>query len=415
MTLFLIAAALMTLLALSPLVYVLMRPTAAASTDDDTTASKRQALAAARAAGVLTQEEYDTKLGQLKAEASGQASPARIAPARHLAIAIGVLVPLSLFGLYRQFGLPAAIDMGHAATTAASEVPGAEAPTLEAAIASLEAKLEANPEDAEGWRLLARGQQSMQNFAGALDALKKARGLAPDNIDIQVEYAEALALSTTTRRIDGEALALLDDALQRDPTQQRALWLLGIAAVQHGDKKQAIEYWTTLRGMLEPDSGILQAVDQQLAELGAGDPGQAPSQQSAAPVVAAPEPGPATTTEVAAGAVRVQVSLAPELASKVSPTAVLYVFARPANGPRMPLAIQRLPVTSLPADLVLDDSMSMMPTMKLSATPEFIIGARISQSGIANAQSGDLEGLSATLTHAAVTGPVVIRIANVLP
>jgi len=413
-TLFLIAAALLTLLALSPLMYVLMRPSAANTNDDDTTASKRQALAAARAAGVLTQDEYDTKLGQLKAEVSGATAPARIAPARHLAIAIGVLVPLSLFGLYRQFGLPAAIDISHAATSGTAEVPGAEAPTLESAIASLEAKLKANPEDAEGWRLLARGQQSMQNFAGALDALKKARELAPDNIDVQVEYAEALALSTSTRRIEGEALSLLDDALQRDPTQQRALWLLGIAAVQHGDKKQAIEYWTTLRGMLEPDSGILQAVDQQLAELTGVPPAAEPSAPPATPVVSAPEPEPAGTPP-AAGAVRVQVSLAPELASKVSPTAVLYVFARPANGPRMPLAIQRLPVTSLPADLVLDDSMSMMPTMKLSATPEFIIGARISQSGIANAQSGDLEGLSATLTHAIAAAPVVIRITDVVP
>ncbi|MBK8284346.1 MAG: hypothetical protein IPK97_05390 [Ahniella sp.] len=405
MTVFLICSALLTLLALSPLLYVLVKPASAVAENDDAAAAKRQALAAARAAGVLTQDEYDQKLAQLKSEAPVRPVLHAPAPARKLALVILVGIPLALFGLYRQYGMPAALSpqTAHSQTAPSTDTPP---PTLESAIASLEAKLAENPADPEGWRLLARGQQSMQNFAGALNALTKARELAPDNIDIQVEYAEALALMSSTRRIEGEALTLLENALERDPTQQRALWLLGIAAVQAGDKDTAIRHWRNLQGMLDPESDIGRAVNQQLAEL-TGEP---------APVAAetAPTPSPSPAANNTRG-VRVQVSLDPALADKVGPEAVLYVFARPAVGPRMPLAIQRLPVDRLPVDLVLDDSMGPMPTMKLSDAPASIVGARISQTGLANAQSGDLEGLSATISQLELDGPVVIRISQVLP
>lgn len=409
MTLFLIATALLTIAALAPLWFVLVRPHRPSLAAEDPNSGKRQALAAARAAGVLTQSEYDTKLAQLEQESPEAPKTPATPPARALATALALAVPLALAGLYLKYGNPAAIDPALAPADALATTNGTP-PTLEAAIESLKAKLADDPGDPEGWRLLARGQQSLQDFAGARASLEKARALAPDNVDIQVEYAEAIALTSETRRIEGEAMFLLDDALQKDPEQQRALWLLGISAVQHGDTAQAITYWTKLRGLLDPESDIAKAVDQQLAELTG----------NAAPATSAGETNPGATQPVEAppaattGGVRVQVSLAPELASKVGPSAVLYVFARPASGPKMPLAIQRLPVTRLPADLVLDDSMGMMPTMKLSETPEFIVGARISQTGVANAQAGDLEGLSGVLTQGQVDGPVILRIDQVV-
>lgn len=405
MTAFLILAALLTILVLSPLVYVLLKPDAA-PTETDPNAKKRQALAAARAAGVISQDEYDQKLSALKTDDS--AAPlaiVKVAPARQLALVLAVLVPLGLFGLYQHFGNALALDPANLVASADAGNNGEPPPTLESAIASLEQKMVANPEDMEGWRLLARGKQSMQDFAGSLSALEKARELAPDNLDVQVEYAEALALAGADRRITGEPLRLLEDALSRDGSHQRALWLLGIAAVQRGDKPAAIDFWTRLQAQLPPESEIRQSIDQQLAEL----TGAASAPSSA---VAASETPPAAST---GNGIQVKVRLSDTLREQVGPNAVLYVFARPAVGPKMPLAIQRLPVSVLPVDLTLDDTMGMMPTMKLSGTPEIVIGARISQSGVANAQSGDLEGLTGTLKQADISSPIEITISSVVP
>lgn len=404
MTAFLILAALLTILVLSPLAYVLLKPDTSA-TDTDPSAKKRQALAAARAAGVISQDEYDQKLSALKADVSA-APPAvvAVAPARQLALVLAVLVPIGLVGLYHQFGNALALDPANLVASADAGNNGEPPPTLESAIASLEQKMAANPDDMEGWRLLARGKQSMQDFAGSLGALEKARALAPDNLDVQVEYAEALALGGADRRITGEPLRLLEDALSRDGSHQRALWLLGIAAVQRGDKPAAIDFWTRLQSQLPPESEIRQSIDQQLAELTGAS--------SAPPAVAASETPPAAST---GNGIQVKVRLSDTLREQVGPNAVLYVFARPAVGPKMPLAIQRLPVSVLPVDLTLDDSMGMMPTMKLSGTPEIVIGARISQSGVANAQSGDLEGLTGTLKQADINSPIEITISAVVP
>lgn len=404
MTWFLIAAALLTILVLGPLLYVLLRPEAAIAVDDPGS-KKRQALAAARAAGVISQDEYDQKLAALKSEPEAPAAAKGPAPARQLALVLALLVPISLYALYQQFGTAAALDPANLVASADNaNSNGGPAPTLEQAIASLEQKMADNPDDLEGWRLLARAKQSQQDFAGSLAALEKARALATDNLDVQVEYAEALALSGAERRIDGEAQRLLEAALSRDNQHQRALWLLGIAAVQRGDKPAAIDYWQRLQSQLPADSQIRQAVDQQLAEL-TGEP-------VATPAPTAPE---AAESAPAGPGIRVKVALDPALQSKVGANAVLYVFARPAQGPKMPLAIQRLPVSVLPADLTLDDSMGMMPSMKLSGTPEIVIGARISQSGVANAQSGDLEGLTGTLQQTSINGPIEITISQVVP
>lgn len=402
MTTFLIFASLLCLLTLAPLLYVLLKPVRPGAAIDANHAGKTQALAQARAAGVLTQDEYDQKLAALKAEAPATAVVASPPPARKSALFLLLIAPLALFVLYRQFGQPQALDPANLIAQA-----GENAPTLEAAISSLEEKLKADPDDAEGWRLLARGYQSMQNFQGALDALTKARELAPDQLDLQVEYAEALALNTPTRRIDGEALRLLEDAISRDERQERALWLLGIAAVQTGDQAKAIDYWQRLRTLLPPESEIAKAVDQQLAQLGATPVASAPATDTPS------DPAKASESPVGDG-IQVQVTLADALRAKVGPNAVLYVFARPAEGPRMPLAIQRLPASQLPLAVRLDDSMGMMPTMKLSQTERIIVGARISQSGEANPQAGDLEGLSEILIQADIKSPIAIEIGKVL-
>jgi hypothetical protein len=115
--------------------------------------------------------------------------------------------------------------------------------TMEEAIAALEARLEAQPNDVEGWMLLGRSRRSQEDFAAAEAALAAPSAWQPDDIEIQLDYAEAKALATPTRRFAGESLALLEQAYQREPGHARAAWLLGIAAVQDGRPADAAKLW----------------------------------------------------------------------------------------------------------------------------------------------------------------------------
>ncbi len=124
--------------------------------------------------------------------------------------------------------------------------------------------------------------------------------------------------------------------------------------------------------------------------------------------------GQGNAASAAAPHLTVNVALDPKLKDKLDPDATLFVYARAASGPPMPLAIQRIKASQLPLTVTLDDSMGMLPTMKLSMFPQVVVGARISKSGNAMAQSGDLQHLSAPLdVHR--TEPVDLTIDQTVP
>jgi cytochrome c-type biogenesis protein CcmH len=259
------------------------------------------------------------------------------------------------------------------------------------------------PDDLGGWMLLGRAYKSMQRFDPAREALANAYRLAPKDPDVMVEYAEAITLASDSRRIEGEASRLLDAALVEQPTHPRALWLTGIRAYQAGEFANAAVTWETLRDSLPAEDPVRGSLDERIAgAAAAGSP--ACARASATPVVASapqsvqqpPAPGPAPTADAVAGSasLTVQVDIAPGLKQRLGASDVLFVFARAPEGSRMPLAIQRLSASDLPVTVTLDDSTSMMPQLKLSTLPEVVVGARVSKSGQAVPQPGDLEALS---------------------
>ena len=133
----------------------------------------------------------------------------------------------------------------------------------------------------------------------------------------------------------------------------------------------------------------------------------------AAPVADTATTPTAKKSPVHAGAsLKVAVSLSPAVAKQAAPDDVVYVFARAVNGPRMPLAIVRKQVKDLPTTIVLEDSHDMGQGMTLSSAPEVIVVARVSKSGMANAQNGDLEGMSAPVKKG--TKSIAISIVNVV-
>src|SRR5262249_33499573 len=147
---------------------------------------------------------------------------------------------------------------------------------MEQAIVGLEQKLKQNPNDAEGWALLGRAYEATEHFAEARDALKRAHELSPEDPNVTVAYAEALALSTDARRIEGESRKLLEAALKAAPENQRGLWLLGYSDYQAKKYDAAIATWKRLIAQMPKDSDAVRSIQHQIDTAEAERDGRAP-------------------------------------------------------------------------------------------------------------------------------------------
>jgi cytochrome c-type biogenesis protein CcmH len=300
-----------------------------------------------------------------------------------LAILIALVLPLAAGGLYLWIGTPAALDGVSAATPALD---------IDQALAELRDHLKQQPDDLQGWMLLAQTDAAMAKPQGARDAYDQALRIDPNNAAAMVGWAEADSLLQPDHRIDGKALKLLEHAALLQPDNQRGLWLLGISQFQHDQYAFAAATWRRLLPLLQPGSNVAKAVAEQIAVADARSGGAKPD--------AATATGPQ---------LRVQVALAPSLKDKLAPGDTLFVYARAEQGPPMPLAVARLDATALPATVTLTDAMGMTPAFRLSSAPRVFVGARISHSGQAIAQPGDLEG-DAGVVAVDRKGPVRITI-----
>lgn len=301
-----------------------------------------------------------------------------------LAIGTGLVVCAGL--LYLVVGTPAAFD------PALREAPD----SMEAAVAQLEAELERAPQQAEGWRLLGRAYRAQGRAADAAEAFARAARLLPDDPDVLVEAAEARALAHPERTLDARAVAWLDQALAVAPNHQRARWFRGIAHRQAGDPAAAARTWEPLLALV--DASTAKSLRQQV-DLAREEAGLPPLPADRAPDAAA-----------AAARIDVTVSLAPALADRVPAGATLYVIARQAGGPPMPVAVERVPATGFPVAVSLDDADSPMPTLRLSQAGAVEVVARVSGSGDATAAPGDLESAPVTATSGTPVAVVLDRV-----
>ena len=355
------------------------------------------------AAGTLGQEQYDTARAELERRMLDEVSA--VAPAivpqrsgRYLALAIAIALPVVAGLLYWHLGRPQGIGAAHHAAPEPSSLTLDDFKTMTQKLAERMAK---NPDDPVGWLMLGRAYKALQRFPEAEQALAEADRRKPNDPEILVEYGEAMAL-THGRHLAGAPMRLVERALKIDPDNQRALTLAGSAAFEAHDYKHAIGYWERLLKQpgLDPELGqALQAGIAQARLLQAG--GASPPKVAASPTTAGKE------------TIRGEVKLNEALASRASPDDTVFIFARAAQGPPMPLAVVRKQVKDLPVRFTLDDSMAMAPNLKLSAFPEVVITARISKSGNAKAQSGDLQGASQAVKPG--TSGVVIAIDQVVP
>ena len=325
-------------------------------------------------------------------EAAG--APGR-APAT--AWALGLVVPLLASGLYVYLG-----NLQGIAPAAQGSAKAVTAQDVEAMVSELARRMEKAPDDAVGWTMLARSYAALQRFPEASRAFTRAVALNPKDAQLLADAADALAM-TQGQSAAGEPTRLIERALQIDPANLKALALAGTAALERKDFAAAGSYWGKARQLAAPGSELAGAIERSLEEVRVAAQGPTASPASAATVAAT-----ATSTQVSG-----RVSLAPLLAARVAPGDTVFIFARAAEGPRMPLAILRRTAAELPITFTLDDSLAMAPEMKLSKFARVVVGARISKSGEAMPRAGDLIGQSAPVSTG--SGPLEIVIDAVQP
>ena len=345
-------------------------------------------------AGTLSQEQFEH--GQLELErrlldevAAQPEPPAADDPGagRGAALSVAVFIPLLAVLIYLIQGNPGAFSPEQTPVLAQGGGDG-EAPSHEITmdqiqnmVAKLAERLQGNPNDPEGWLMLGRSLAALGRYAESASALERAISIVPDNADLLVDYADVLAMANG-ESLEGKPSELIARALQLDPNNQKGLWLAGTVAFESGDFSGAIAHWERLLGLVQPGSQEAQAMMNNIAEARAQAGGGTGAASAAAPA-------PSAVKAEVKGTVR----LKPELTARAAPEDTVFVFARAAQGPRMPVAIVRVQVKDLPLQFSLDDSMAVTPMARLSGYAEVVVGARVSKSGNAMPEPGDLEGL----------------------
>ena len=257
-------------------------------------------------------------------------------------------------------------------------------------VGRLEARLKSTPEDAEGWTMLGRSYNVLGRYAEADAAFRKVIELRPTDAQGWADRADALAMANG-RKLEGEPEKLIARALELDPKNLKALALAGTIAFDRGDYAGAVRHWEAAVAAGDPNSDLVRNLQGGVAEARAR--AGAPAGAAAPAATAAPAaPAARAASAPASASVAGRVVLAPELSGRAAPDDTVFVFARAVDGPRVPLAVLRKKVKDLPFEFVLDDSMAMNAALRLSSATQVVVSARISKSGNAVAQPGDLQG-----------------------
>ncbi|MBK5931337.1 c-type cytochrome biogenesis protein CcmI [Halochromatium salexigens] len=353
------------------------------------------------------------------------------------ALSLLLAIPVLAWAVYGLIGNQALIPQLEqvAASGGAGQARGQnELPPLDELVARLEQRLEQQPDDAEGWMMLGRTYFATGDRERAQSALARAYELDPNDALIVMAYAESIA-TNNDNQLEGRPAELISEALELEPDNPTARWLAGMVAFQRGQFRSAATTWRNLLEKMEPESedaaelrtliseaeqraGLPEearaprvaqaAIPSDAADTadtaGASDEAPAPegpptgvnpAEQQDADAASASAEGNELNQTRAAGktaGIQVQVALSPELSGRLPPNTPVFIYAKAAAGPPMPLAVQRATLGDLPLQIRLDDSMAMMPSMQLSSFPEIIVGARVSPSGQAMASPGDLQG-----------------------
>ncbi|MBL8423804.1 MAG: c-type cytochrome biogenesis protein CcmI [Candidatus Accumulibacter phosphatis] len=382
MTGFIIVAALLVVAVIALLLPPLWRAPRASGTADRREANlaifrdQISELERERHDGLLAEADFVSARSELQRRLLDEVQPATTTPAgndsggRKTALALLVIIPLAAVAGYTVLGSPRALDpLQRQARLAPQQI--AEM------VAGLVEKLRKNPDDSQGWVMLARSYKVMERFPEAAEAYSRAGTLVDQDAALLADYADVLSRSHGGS-LQGKPIELVERALRIDPDEPQALLLAGAAASDRQQFAAAATYWARLLAQLEPGSEEARALEAAIAK--------------AREIAAAQAAGEKPDTKPTAGTVSGEVTLSGKLAGQAKPNDILFVFARAEDGPRMPLAAMRATVADLPLRFRFDDSMALGGGRKISDFKTVSVEARIAKAGMAQSSSGDLFG-----------------------
>lgn len=325
------------------------------------------------------------------AAAAGSAGEGETAPRRAptlVALALAVVVPLIAVGVYQRVGAPdlAGIDLR------ADHRP-VDAAEVEKLIGSIEQRTREKPDDGEAWAMLAEARRMQGRHAEAVTAFEQAVRLLPPDARLLADFAESAAL-LAGGDFSGRPVSLLEQALAANPDEPKAIALMGAAQYRLGNLEGARGYLKKLHDGLPAGSDEAAQIGQALARIEA----EIAQRSATTPPARSPAPAPAAgaagrdAKPAATSTVTGTISVDAKLASQVRPGDTLYVIARQAGGPPIPVAVLREPDARLPMQFSIGDANAMDPSRPLSSAGALVLEARLSRSGNAMRQPGDLYG-----------------------
>lgn len=408
----------------------LLRPRAAQSNDPDSGSisadearrlavlrDRRQEIEHEHTSGRLTRAEADATIEQLVVElGQAMATPGKSTVVQRrpwLAAGVSVAVVLVSFGLYLMLGAPRIITLDPMVAR------GETTPEQFAqAMAELNARAQRNPADLEAWVMLAQGYRAQGDLAAAASAFKRATELAPpgqrETARLFADYAETL-LTQNSGRFEGLPMSLLEQALKNSPDDQKALGLIGAGLYRTGKATEGLRYLRQLLAQLPQDSdqsrqiaAVIQRIEAEaLGQASPGTAGGRPAPGGGTLAPAAEGPG-ATGTSAPAAPIRGRITVASNLSEHIPRDATIFIIARSTDGQRMPIAVSRQPFQRAPFEFEIGDEQSMTAQRKLSQLPEVVLEARLSGSGQAARQPGDLFGVSRPIPPGAAAVEIII-------
>lgn len=406
---FISLAAAMVLVALVLIVWPLVRKT---DVDDD--AQRRAAnltllrqqfaeLEADYKAGNIPADEYEETRSEIETrvleETKGGEDVKRTVGRQgfYAACALVVLVPVSAFLIYLEIGTPIALDPDFTrAQNQAAAVSGqhSDAEVLEQ-IKIIEDRLKEQPDNVDGWMMLAKANASFKNWKKSSDAFEQVARLIPNNPDVLADWADVMAASQNGS-LDGRPKELIQQALKIDPKHWKALALMGTLCFDKEDYKGAVDYWSRMLEDVDQGSEEWRQINENIEQarrMGGLPPGEYASMQALNAQKSDGKDAQKSKADAAQRFISGTVEIAKEVAEKAKPNDTVFVFARPITGSKMPVAFMSFKVKDLPREFYLDSSSVMGMGMKtLNDVDEVIMEARVSRSGNFMAAVGDLEG-----------------------
>ena len=339
-----------------------------------------------------------------------------------LALIISIFIPALVLLLYLQLGMHSASNEDFIASqkrspqSASKQGSTTQPASMELLTQQLSTRIEKDGGSTQDWMMLARAHKYLGQYGLAEKSFVVALQQDENNAQLMLELAEVMALSNN-RQFSEASRDLVLKAYALEPNNANVLWFSGVAEYQFGNYRQAIDRLTALLPMAGNEEDVVKSATamiansrQQLIAAGeempeleellgvstladAGMTKAVPVVTSAAATQTSVAPAAsATATTGSITSLSVTVNVSDEVRKKFNANDVIFVYAKAKQGPRMPLAAQRMTLAELPATVVLDDSMAMMEGMNLSAFEQLVVSARASKSGTAIAQSGDYIG-----------------------